>query len=144
MLLLTGLANLWFLAREARRRGGSFLSPGMRKAFGALIPSMLTAGVLTVVAYKWGFYPVLPILWMTFYGLALLAASQVSPQAIPRLGWAFLLCGLISIGLCLSPPMDERIFSAPHLMMALTFGGLHLLYAVCTWSTREPAEGTHV
>ena len=139
VFLLTGLANLWFLAREAKRRGGSLFSPAMWKALSALFPAMLTAGVLTAVLSSTGAYPVMPMVWIICYGLALLSASQISPQAIPRLGWAFLLTGLGCI--LFSKFSKWEVFSIPHLLMALTFGGLHLLYGVFTWPGKEPAEG---
>lgn len=135
VFLLTGAANVFFLGREARKRDGGFLSPGMRKAFGALFPAILTAGVLTFVLAFVHLFTLLPIVWMIFYGLALLSAAQFSPDAIPRLGWAFLISGLLSIGLTCAKVLDT--LSAPHLMMALTFGGLHFIYAVLTWSTPE-------
>jgi hypothetical protein len=147
VLTITGMANVWFLAREAQRRGGAFLSPGMRKALFALFPAMLAAGVITVAFATLPWIGVLPIVWMIFYGLALLSAAQFSPQAIPRLGWGFLIAGLICVGLVVARWRVSdvpRLLDYPNLLMALTFGGLHLLYAVCTWSARESEEDPHV
>lgn len=142
VLILTGIANTLFLAREARRRGGSFVSPGMQKAFRALLPAFLAAAVVTVCFLQGEWYRMLPMVWMIFYGLALLAAAQISPDAIPRLGWAFLIIGLALFARCFAGYTD--ILSAPNLLMACAFGGLHLLYAVFTWSARDRDEGTNV
>jgi hypothetical protein len=146
VLLITGAANTWFLAREARRRGGAFLSPGMRKALGALFPALLAGGVFTIALAYRGMFRWLPMVWMVFYGLALLSAAQFSPRAIPRLGWAFLFSGLVTTALLFGPfeTASNELLAAPHLLMALTFGGLHLLYAVCTWATEKRDEAADV
>src|SRR5689334_22459674 len=47
VLLVTGIVNVWFLAREAKRRGQTFFSPAMAKAARALAPAFLTAAVFT-------------------------------------------------------------------------------------------------
>jgi hypothetical protein len=141
VLLVTGLANALFLAREARRRGGSFLSPGMRKAFRAIFPAFLAAAVMTVCFVE--VYHILPMIWMILYGLALISASQISPEAIPRLGWGFLIMGLVFFGWAFLMK-DGNLFTVPNLLMAISFGGLHLLYAALTWSTRDREEGSHV
>ena len=145
VLLVTGLVNVWFLAREARRRGEALFSPAMAKAMRALSPAFLTAAVFTVLFGSGGAFIMLPTIWMICYGLALLSAAQFSPQAIPRLGWAFLIGGLIS-AVVIFGPFDQKnvVLTAPHLLMAITFGGFHLLYAVCTWTTQEKELAAHV
>src|SRR4051794_24607748 len=73
VLAVTGAANLFFLAREARRRGGPLFSPGMRKALYALLPPVLAAAVFTALFGSSHSHFILPWIWMIFYGLGLLA-----------------------------------------------------------------------
>ena len=145
VLLMTGIVNVWFLAREAKRRGEAFFSPAMGKAARALAPAFLTAAVFTLLFGSGTAFIMLPMVWMICYGLALLSAAQFSPQAIPRLGWAFLIGGLIA-AMVIFGPFDPKnlVLTSPHLLMAITFGGFHLLYAVCTWTTHEKEEPAHV
>jgi hypothetical protein len=145
VLLVTAIVNVWFLAREAKRRREAFFSPAMAKAARALAPAFLTAAVFTVLFGIGTTFIMLPMVWMICYGLALLSAAQFSPQAIPRLGWAFLIGGLCSAGVIFGP-FDEKsmVLTSPHLLMAITFGGFHLLYAVCTWTTQEKEASAHV
>jgi hypothetical protein len=90
VLAVTVLVNIYLLWRDAERRGDVFLSPGLRAALRALIPSCLVAAVLTFLAADF----LLPIAWMIFYGLSLLATQHFAPRSIMLLGWAFLATGL--------------------------------------------------
>ena len=143
VLFVTAAANWWFLRREAGARGGQVFSPAMKKALGALFPPMFAGGILTLCVFSPGGHVLLPMIWMIFYGLGLLSAGQFSPQAIPRLGWAFLLAGLATAALTAFLTPVPAFLASPHLLMATSFGGLHLLYAACTWKTSqaEPAHG---
>ena len=137
VLAVTAAINGWFIHREATRRGEKFVSPGMKKALWALFPSLLCGAGFTV--FFLNNYRLLPPFWMIFYGLALLATTHFSPQAIPRLGWSFLFAGLLLLGLAYDgySQFTGRVLESPNLLMLATFGGLHLIYAVCTWGRRE-------
>jgi hypothetical protein len=137
VLGVTGAVNGWFIHREAKRRGEKFVSPGMKKALWALFPSLLCGGAFTL--FFMNEHRLLPPCWMIFYGLALLATTHFSPRAIPRLGWAFLFAGLMVLGLAFDghSQFSGRVLHAPNLLMLATFGGFHLIYAVCTWGRQE-------
>jgi hypothetical protein len=61
------------------------------------------------------------------------------------LGWAFLFTGLAflleSIKLEMNSWFGDGFFSweVANMMMAVTFGGFHLIYAACTWPRRARA-----
>jgi hypothetical protein len=128
VLAVTCAANTWFLWRDARRRGEPFISAGMKQALQCLAPPMLVGGVVTFLLKGYSLF-VLPFVWMIFYGLALLATAPFAPRSIPRLGWIFLFAGFVA--LCLRG--EVAIVTNPNLLMTVTFGAFHLLYAAFTW-----------
>ena len=145
VLAVTCAANTWFLWRDARRRGEPFISAGMKQALKCLAPPMLCGGVATYWFAGMWFYGMLgaaifllPVLWMIFYGLALLATAPFAPRSIPRLGWVFLLAGFVTFFL---HGMAD-VLTNPNLLMAATFGLFHLIYAACTWPRKVSASGT--
>lgn len=146
ILGVTALANLIFLRRSALLRGEPFISSGMRLALVSLLPSFVVAGGLTALLW-WsieGIVLVVPV-WITCYGLGLLATKHFAPRSLIWLGWAFLLAGLaafafVACSLKQATPLSPwlTIYRA-QMLMAVTFGGFHLIYAVCTW----PRKSSH-
>jgi hypothetical protein len=137
LFLVLAAINAALLWRDARRRGDAFISPGMRLALRALAPPLF-AGFLFGFNFIMDHSPSMCALsWSVFYGLALLATSGFAPVSITRLGAAFVFGGLILLiifRLSLVP------LSTP-MIMGLTFGALHLIYAVCVIATgrRNPS-----
>jgi hypothetical protein len=136
VLAVTSAANIWFLWRDAVRRGEPFISAGMKQALKCLVPPMLVGGFVTLLLEETPFY--LPFVWMIFYGLALLATTPFAPHSIPRLGWLFLLAGFVTI--CFRGELAA--VSNPNLLMTATFGLFHLIYAACTWPWQTSASDT--
>ena len=146
VLFLTGLANVFLLWRGSKLRGEPFLSSGMRLALVAMLPGML-CGLFFSAVLGWGtntFW--LPPIWMMCYALALLATKHFAPRSIMILGWAFLVAGMASfyqlfcwgIGGAFGP---SHLASGSNLLMGLTFGVFHLIYAACTWPRPARADG---
>lgn len=136
VLTVTCAANTWFLWRDAGRRGEPFISAGMKQALKCLVPPLLCGGIVTLLIGERVSY--LPFVWMIFYGLSLLATAPFAPRSIPRLGWVFLLAGLVAF--CLRG--KAAVLADPNLLMTATFGLFHLLYAACIWPRRTPASDT--
>jgi hypothetical protein len=145
VLALAAVSNTAFLHRAARHRGELFLSPGMRLALVAMAPGLLCAAFFTFIfgggfALHW-----LPAIWMLCYGMALLATSHFAPRSILILGWCFLASGLTSVYLLVVAAAEGRGYlhgmSGSNILMGLTFGVYHLIYAACTWP-RDSAEAT--
>ncbi len=143
-LALAGFANAVFIRQDAKRRGDSFISPGMKMALIALLPAYITAGVVTIVAVCLKFTPVflpfaiLPIPWIVLHGIGLLATTHFAPRSLIYLGWTFLLFGLgvfaitmLGRGIVWAFGLTDWEFG--NILMAITFGGFHLIYAACTW-----------
>jgi hypothetical protein len=131
ILALTAATNFYFLSRGAARRGEPFFSSGMKCALLSLAPAFLVAGVLTVTAHR----PIeLAVAWITLYGLGLLATQHFAPRSLVALGAVFLLAGGVLLA-----TWKHLFMPNPHLepsalvvsgIMAATFGGFHLVYAV--------------
>lgn len=132
-LFITLAINGLLIYREARRRGDPLVSPGMRAAFQALLPPMLSGGIFFCL-----YGPEhIPALLAIFYGLALLATAHFAPRSIMWLGWSFLVAGLAIF--TLSGLDRSYIDLSPDWIMVATFGGFHFIYAACTWPRRMPA-----
>ena len=150
VLAVVAALNAWFLYADARRRGEKFISSGMKMALMALLPSHLTAFLLTVLFTN--NIPLLTTCWCVMHGLGLLATSHFSPRSMIYLGWAFLTAGFIALIHVTAVPSFPQpdfywlsfgnfsmpFFSlptgvSPHALMAVTFGAFHLIYAACTW-----------
>jgi hypothetical protein len=70
--------------------------------------------------------------------LALLSTALFAPRSLAILGWAFLLtgAGVAVIANALEGLTDD----APNLVMGITFGLYHLVYALCTWLRKSSAS----
>jgi hypothetical protein len=139
-LAIAAAGNIYFLRADAKRRGEKFVSAGMRAALRALWPSYLVAAVFTLL---WASIPwLLPIPWMLLYGLSLLGTQHFAPRSIALLGWAFLVAGLLTLidVNWLYPSVGVLdLLSQGNVVMGMTFGGFHLIYAVCAWPRKNPA-----
>jgi hypothetical protein len=138
VLFLTLAANVFFVWREANKSGRPFLSSSMRLALRAILPNLLIPAAFTVWFYavgsKGGTEIELVMVWVAFYGLALLSTSLFAPRSLVILGWTFLLSSL-AVPACLDE-LETRILDVPTFVMGFTFGFYHLVYAVCTWPRR--------
>jgi hypothetical protein len=139
-------ATAFLFWREARRDGRPFLSPELRLVFRAVLPTLLIPAAFTSWFYNTGYLGAreleLVAVWIGFYGLALLSMTTFAPRSIYLLGWAFLLTTLAV------PAIVEMIdidFSAglPNLILGVTFGCYHLVYAACNWRKPIAAPASH-
>ena len=135
ILALTGFANLIFLWRGSVHRGEPFFSPGMKWAAQSLAPAFFSAAVLTFLIHR----PIqLSMIWITLYGLALLATQHFAPRSLIVLGLTFFLtgCGLMAAWkhLFMPPGHGEPSALVVSGILAATFGGYHLAYAAAIWA----------
>ena len=108
--------------RRAARIGKRVASPLGAHIIVAALPSFIAATVLTafflihqqLFSSVWG-------VWMLCYGLAICAVGLFSVRPVTYLGAAFVLAGAVTLLL----PNQIHLF-----MMALTFGGFHIVYGV--------------
>ena len=139
----TGL-NFFLLYRDASHRGQPFFSIGMRTALRSFYPPMLAGGVLGIgLVVRDGNFQLGALIWIISYGLALLSTAHFSPRSLVRLGRAFLLTGLLLAclyftgGLILG--MNASAVAEASCYLGLTFGLLHVAYAMAVFIRRAPA-----
>ena len=131
VLVLALLADYLFTKRRAAKVGKRAFSPLGRHLGRAAAPGFFAALALSL------FYVVHPGLigtylygiWMLCYAVSLLAVGMFSVREVSVLGWAFLAAGAATLLL------SQSFFLTPSLMMAVTFGGFHVLYGV--WMGRK-------
>ena len=124
--------NLWLLHRSARRRGDLFASAGMKMALRSVAPPLAAGFFLSLLSavMQSSNYTDIVSFWTLFYGLALLAMGSFAPRSLLALGWGFLTCGLLAF-LPAVRALEGRSWQGAIIFMALTVGGLHLIYAAC-------------
>jgi hypothetical protein len=138
ILALTCFSNLIFLWRGSAQRGEPFFSSGMKCALMSLAPAFFTAAVLTFMIHR----PIhLAMLWITLYGIALLATQHFAPRSLILLGATFLVTGGVLLvlwkHLFMPPEHGEPSALVVSGIMAATFGGYHLAYAAAVWALGE-------
>jgi hypothetical protein len=142
VLIITLAVNTWFIHRKARREGGKIFSSGLRLAIRAALPALLVAAVFTAsLWFEIGGFPTSVLtaqIWTLFYGLALLSTATFAPRSLIVLGWAFLATSLSAQAFADHWTPDPNRSAA--LLMGVTFGGYHLIYAACTWPRKGAAE----
>jgi hypothetical protein len=144
VLAVSGVANLWLLMRESGHKGQPAVTEGMRMALRAIVPPLLTGGVLGVcLIWFQENVELAALVWILCYGLALQATVSFAPRGIIRLARAFLITGQVltllwfwrgGLGTTLG---SEAVAS---LMMGLTFGLYHVVYGAAVSVSRSAAN----
>ena len=122
-IVLAAAVAIEFLAnkRRARQVGKHVVSPLGAHIILAALPGFVAAAVLTAFFVAHGLLFSVWGVWMLSYGLAICAVGLFSVKPVSILGGAFVLAGAVTL---LLPP------SAQLPMMALTFGGFHIVYGI--------------
>jgi len=142
ILGLTCFTNVVFLSRGAARRSEFFFSAGMKCALLSVAPAFFSAAVMTPLLMH---RPIqLALLWITLYGIGLLATQHFAPRSLVVLGLTFFLtgCGLLVTWkhFFMPNPHVEPSALVVSGIMAATFGGFHLAYAAAVWALGEERE----
>ena len=142
VLLLTTLINIRLLTREAGEKGQPQVTDGLRMALRAIVPPMLTGGVLGICLIFDGQRTPGALVWILCYGLALQATVGFAPRSIIRLARAFLIAGQMLAVVYfarghLAAWLDDRMLAS--LLLGLTFGGFHLVYGIAVFFNKAKA-----
>ena len=141
ILALTCFTNGIFLSRGSAQRREPFFSSGMKCALMSVAPAFFCAAVLTLMIHR----PILmALLWITLYGMGLLATQHFAPRSLVILGMTFFLTGCALLvtwkHLFLANAGVEPSALVVSGIMAATFGGFHLAYAAAVWALGEDRE----
>lgn len=123
-------ASIVFTAIMARANGEPVWTRQARTVALALLPSFVSALVLSAVLYRVGEQNLLPGVWMLLWGVGALAMSFFTPRVISALGGLFLAAGTFTLFV---PLLDDA------LTMGMTFGLIHLVYGIILTVARQPA-----
>jgi hypothetical protein len=119
-------------------------SSGLRMALRGALPSLVVGGFLGLIFVRAGNEEAAASMWILHYGLALLALREFAPKSMVWLGWAFVLFGLLCLATVANIVELERewlLHVNPSRLMAIAFGGFHLVYGgliVTTGRREEP------
>src|SRR4029077_8134219 len=124
VLLVTVLANALFVWRQAQASGRPFISSGMKLALRAIAPTLIVPAIFTIWFLRTGYLGAvemeLVVVWVVFYGLALLSTALFAPRSLDLLGWLCLLTG-ITVPV-LADAFEGLGGDVPNLVMGITFG----------------------
>jgi hypothetical protein len=136
---LTVLVTAIFLWRASRDNADVFGSARMKLVLRTVAPSLLIPAAFSGWFFATGYLGAaeldLVVVWIAFYGLMLLSTTLFAPPSVALLGWAFLLTGL-SVPL-LADKIDNWIGNVPIVLMGVTFGLYHLIFAAANWKRRR-------
>jgi hypothetical protein len=122
-LVIAAGITLGLVARKARSLNQTMWSGSGRKLFMAFLPAMSVGALLTLAFFLQGYTVLLPGIWLSLYGAAVMTAGAHSIRLIPVMGALFItLGGLMLLGLV---PL--------HLALGLGFGGLHIVFGLIIW-----------
>lgn len=143
VLVITLLANTFLIWRKSHREGTALLSNGLKLAVYSALPAVSAAALVTALLWSAQGGRDLSLfaaaIWILFYGLALLATSTFAPHSLVVLGWAFLVSGFAA--LLIAFDVWQPIANRPAaLLMGLTFGLYHIIYATLTWPRKTRSE----
>lgn len=141
------LFAVWQLMRLAHSHSRPLWSHGLKVALRGALPPLIAGGFIGLLNLRMG-GPSAEIaaacFWIIHYGLALLAIREFAPKSMIWLGLAFLGSGLLALAagtfVQSMNPLLVRLGASG--LMAVTFGGFHLLYgAAIVTTTRRDGPG---
>jgi len=122
---LTAVAALtlggWTMAAKARRAGTTVFSYSGRRFVLSYVPPLLVGVLLTVALVRAGFYRALPGTWLLLYGTGVVTGGAFSVRVVPLMGLCFMGLGALAL-------LGPATWGNP--LMALGFGGLHILFGL--------------
>jgi hypothetical protein len=148
LVLLITVGTAFTLLRRSDSGRKTVVSPMIshtaRFAVETVLPHAITAVALGLLLSSRGSAFSLSIVWVTLYGLALCSTRPFAPGSLVTLGNAFLITG-ISLMLFVYLRIKfligyERNDYHTLMIMGLTFGLYHLIYAIASWPKTKRAR----
>jgi hypothetical protein len=142
-LVLVLAFNIFQIIRMKAAGNRPFWSPGLRVALRGVLPPLISGGFLGFLFVRGDQVQAAACLWILHYGLALLAIREFAPKSMVWLGWAFVVFGVLGLA-----AVSDVIHMPPYWLgklngsrlMAITFGGFHLIYGALIVTTRQREE----
>lgn len=112
------------MARKAHAAGTTLLAGPGRKFAWNVSPPLLVGALVTVALVRAGLTALLPGLWLLLYGAGVVTGGAFSVRVVPAMGFTFMALG--AVALFLPPSWGDAV-------MAMGFGGLHVLFGSIIW-----------
>ena len=112
-----------FTWKKTRQQGVLLRLTAIRKLVAAFLPAMLVGALLSLVMYREQLISLLPGIWLSLYGAAVITAGAWSVRVLPVMGAMFMLLGAAAL---LTPVSADWL-------MAIGFGGLHIVFGTMIW-----------
>jgi hypothetical protein len=109
------------------------------------LPSLLAGGFLGLLFVRGNLNTPAACMWIVHYGIALLAIREFVPKSMVWLGWAFVVFGVASlagVSDVLHVERDWMVHINASRLMAIAFGGFHLVYGGLIVTTGKREETT--
>ncbi len=119
--VIAGCIGLAAMVVKSRRAGVDLARGAARKFVLALMPSALCAAAVSLALAVHEQTLLIPAVWLTGYGSAVIAAGTHSVPTIPTMGAGFVVAGLAALFVI---PEHQNA------LLALAFGGLHIAFGV--------------
>lgn len=127
VLLVAGLAAVWFSYRKAQKAGQKFWTSSTKRVLAHLLIPIVSGGIFVLILVSRNQIDLVASAMLIFYGLALVNAGKFTSGEIHYLGMAEIAVGLLA-----------GIFASYGLVFwTLGFGLLHLIYGVVMWVRYE-------
>ncbi len=127
ILIVSITTDMLVTKRRAAAVGKQVFSKLGTHMAGAAAPGFTAGFLLTMFFVTHGRVHEIWPYWMLAYGLAICSVGQFSVRPVSFLGWAFVLAGALSLFL----PQSYALA-----MMAIAFGGFHIIYGIYTGVAR--------
>jgi hypothetical protein len=135
------VGSFLLVRRQALKDSEPFWSPPTRRVGQALLAPLAVGFVVNaLIAYgggESGMMALVVAVWACLYGCALHSAGFFMARGIKLFGWIFIALGSALLALSPSRRMHPVGDPSAHLLMAASFGGLHLAYGVYLYFTER-------
>jgi hypothetical protein len=144
--LLAIIGSFLLVRRQAIKDSEPFWSPPTRRIAQALLPPLFIGAFLNgcAVCGTWsdksdGSYLafIQVLFWLFLYGCAAHSAAFFMTRGMKLFGWIFIAAGCALFLAATVPDKNWLSGLSPHLLMAGTFGGLHLAYGIYLYLTEK-------
>lgn len=122
LALATVIASA-FTFSKTWRQGKSLRQVTTRKLLAAFLPTMVAGGIFSLLFYQLDLTDLLPGVWLTLYGAAVITAGAWSVRVLPIMGLLFMTLGVCALWM---PQIGD-------VWMGLGFGGLHMVFGAFIW-----------
>ncbi len=116
LAFLIGLLAMWQKSKAAETSLTSL--PGRKFAMG-FVPPIAAGVIITGMLGFRGFFDLLPAVWLTLYGVAVVTGGSFSVKPVPTMGWIFIAAGAAA---AFAPA------AYGNLLMGACFGIAHIVF----------------